>query len=416
MAATRACLIMALAFLFLHGAAAGTAEERRRQVQSLLRRLNKPPVASIQSPDGDIIDCVHISKQPAFDDPFLKNHTIQTYVSASRYHSMVLVTFQMRPSYYLGGLSNKSNITSHPISQTWHQNGKCPENTIPIRRTKEQDVLRSSSVSSYGKKSPKSIPKPIPIHDPEATCCSIFMAGSVLWNKNDYQFVASRHPVTETTQDFSLAQLWISAGSYSGNDLNTIEAGWQVYPAMYGDASTRFFIYWTRDAYQTTGCYNLGCSGFIQTNNQIAIGGSISPYSSYGGSQYEFDILIWKDPQSGNWWLQFGSYLLGYWPSSLFSYLAESASSVMWGGEVFSSNTGQTSTQMGSGHFPGEWFGKAGYIRKIQVVDSSNNLQSPSGLGLIAQWPNCYNVQNGTDNNWGTYIFYGGPGRNANCP
>ena len=31
----------------------------------------------IQSPDGDIIDCVHINKQPAFDHPFLKNHTIQ---------------------------------------------------------------------------------------------------------------------------------------------------------------------------------------------------------------------------------------------------------------------------------------------------------------------------------------------------
>ena len=31
----------------------------------------------IQSPDGDIIDCVDINKQPAFDHPLLKNHTIQ---------------------------------------------------------------------------------------------------------------------------------------------------------------------------------------------------------------------------------------------------------------------------------------------------------------------------------------------------
>ena len=30
-----------------------------------------------QSPDGDIIDCVDINKQPAFDHPLLKNHTIQ---------------------------------------------------------------------------------------------------------------------------------------------------------------------------------------------------------------------------------------------------------------------------------------------------------------------------------------------------
>jgi len=30
-----------------------------------------------QSPDGDIIDCIPISKQPAFDHPFLKDHKIQ---------------------------------------------------------------------------------------------------------------------------------------------------------------------------------------------------------------------------------------------------------------------------------------------------------------------------------------------------
>ena len=30
----------------------------------------------IQNPNGDIIDCVHIKNQPAFDHPFFKNHTI----------------------------------------------------------------------------------------------------------------------------------------------------------------------------------------------------------------------------------------------------------------------------------------------------------------------------------------------------
>lgn len=40
-----------------------------------------------QSPDGDIIDCVHISHQPAFDHPLLKNHTIQVCQSASQIFS-----------------------------------------------------------------------------------------------------------------------------------------------------------------------------------------------------------------------------------------------------------------------------------------------------------------------------------------
>lgn len=34
-----------------------------------------------QSSDGDIIDCVHISNQPAFDHPFLKDHKIQVCFS-----------------------------------------------------------------------------------------------------------------------------------------------------------------------------------------------------------------------------------------------------------------------------------------------------------------------------------------------
>ena len=37
-------------------------------------------------------------------------------------------------------------------------------------------------------------------------------------------------PTIARSNDFSLSQFWVSAGSYSGNDLNTIEAGWQVRP------------------------------------------------------------------------------------------------------------------------------------------------------------------------------------------
>jgi len=56
----------------------------------------------------------------------------------------------------------------------------------------------------------------------------------------------------------------------------------------------------------------------------------------------------------------------------------------MWGSEVYSPNTIQTSAQMGSGHFLEEGFSKASYIRNIQVVDSSNNLKSPSSMDLLS--------------------------------
>jgi hypothetical protein len=107
---------------------------------------------------------------------------------------------------------------------------------------------------------------------------------------------------------------------------------------------------------------------------------------------------------------------VGYWPSSIFTDLKDSASSVEWGGEVFSPDAGQTSTQMGSGHFPNEGFGKASHIKNMLVVDSSNTLRSPSGVNLLAEQSNCYTVQSGTNGDWGTYIYFGGPGKNPNCP
>ncbi|KAJ1277121.1 hypothetical protein BS78_05G270100 [Paspalum vaginatum] len=402
----RACLVavfLALTLLFLElegSAAAATASARirsvqeRRQVQSLLRKLNKPPLATIQSPDGDIIDCVHISKQLAFDDPLLRDHTIQ-----------------MQPSYHPRGQHQDSRVMPRQLTQKWHQNGQCPENTIPIRRTREEDILRASSIERFGKKRLRSMPlqADLSVHQ----CGVAFALGDDKYYGTQATFNLWQ-PKVEKDEDFSLTQLWIAGGSYDNNDLNTIEVGWQVYPAFYGDNSTRLFIFWT-----TTGCYNLLCSGFVQTNNQIVIGGSISqlsPISFYDGPQYDLTILAWKDPGTGNWWLLVGTYFLGYWPSSIFTNLADSATSVEWGGEVAAfADAGQTSTQMGSGHFPTEEFGKASYIKNIQVVDSTNHLKVPSGLGLIAGQPNCYNVQNGSSSDWGTYIFYGGPGKNPMC-
>lgn len=53
-------------------------------------------------------------------------------------------------------------------------------------------------------------------------------------------------------------------------------------------------IIFQSDAYQATGCYNLLCSGFVQTNNRIAIGAAISPTSSYNGGQFDISLVIWK--------------------------------------------------------------------------------------------------------------------------
>ncbi|KAK1267599.1 hypothetical protein QJS04_geneDACA002505 [Acorus gramineus] len=65
----------------------------------------------MQSEDGDIIDCVDIYKQPAFDHPLLKNHTIQS--------------------------------------------GSCPKGTIPVRRVTKHDLSRAPYLQRYGMKEPE---------------------------------------------------------------------------------------------------------------------------------------------------------------------------------------------------------------------------------------------------------------------
>nr|XP_043610864.1 uncharacterized protein LOC122582524 [Erigeron canadensis] len=389
------------------------------EVMKHLNRLNKPPVQSIKSPDGDIIDCVHISNQPAFDHPFLKNHTIQTrpnYRPNWINDDNIKVSSIKDPSKH-ESLSEKQET----ITQLWQLNGKCSKGTIPIRRTKKEDILRASSVKRYGKKSSFStVAQPSSI-DPDIINQNGHQHAIAYTEGQFYGAKATMNvwnPKVEQSNEFSLSQIWILGGSFA-SDLNSIEAGWQVSPDLYGDNNTRLFTYWTSDAYEATGCYNLMCSGFIQTNNEIAIGGSISPLSQFHGSQYDITILIWKDPEEGNWWMQFGNgKVLGYWPAKLFSYLADSASLIEWGGEVVNtaSNGQHTTTQMGSGQFPDEGFSKASYFRNIQVVDESNSLKNPKDINTFTEQPNCYDVQMASNSNWGSHFYYGGPGQNPNCP
>ncbi|KAM0827174.1 hypothetical protein ACQ4PT_068363 [Festuca glaucescens] len=377
--------LLAMAALCVLWAALVDARSPAARVHRRLKRLNKPAVKSIESPDGDIIDCVHISHQPAFDHPLLKNHTLQ-----------------LRPAYHPEGLYDdaKSSLASDnggekPMLQLWHQNGRCEEGTVPIRRTKKDDLFQANSM--------RCVRRGDKYYGAKATIN--------VWE-----------PKIQQPNEFSLSQLWIlgGGGGSFGADLNSIEAGWQVSPDLYGDKNTKMFTYWTSGAYQVIGCYNILCSGFIQINSEITMGASIFPISNLAGSQYDISILIWKDPKEGNWWMQFGKeYVLGYWPSFLFSYLADSASMIEWGGEVVNSepDAAHTLTQMGSGQkFPEEGFGKACYFKNIQVVDITNQLKAPKGVGTFTEQSNCYDVQNGNNGDWGTYFYYGGPGKNSNCP
>ncbi|KAL1207243.1 Protein neprosin [Cardamine amara subsp. amara] len=369
--------------------------QKLRRVETHLKRINKPSIKTIHSPDGDVIECVPSHLQPAFDHPQLQGQ--KPLDSPNR--------------------PNRGNETTdeESFNQLWSMSGEsCPIGSIPIRRTTKSDVLRANSVRRFGRKLRKPIRRDSSGGGHEHAV--VFVNGEQYYGAKASVNVWA--PRVTDAYEFSLSQIWLISGSF-GHDLNTIEAGWQVSPELYGDNYPRFFTYWTTDAYQATGCYNLLCSGFVQTNNKIAIGAAISPRSSYNGRQFDIGLMIWKDPKHGHWWLELGNGLLvGYWPAFLFSHLRSHASMVQFGGEVVNSRSSgaHTGTQMGSGHFADEGFEKAAYFRNLQVVDWDNNLLPLKNLHVLADHPACYDIRQGKNNVWGTYFYYGGPGRNPRCP
>ncbi|KAI5566825.1 hypothetical protein POPTR_013G050100v4 [Populus trichocarpa] len=390
---------------------------RLERIQRHLDKINKPPVMTIESPDGDIIDCVHKRKQPALDHPLLRNHKIQRDPPERPRVKMLKEDDKTK----------KSNVEEGVIRgswQMWHRNGtRCPKGTVPIRRSTAHDVLRSKSLFDFGKKQApislarrKDAPDVVSANGHEH---AIAYTGSSQEVYGAKATINVWDPSIQVVNEFSLSQIWVLSGSFDGSDLNSIEAGWQVSPELYGDSRPRLFTYWTSDSYQATGCYNLLCSGFVQTNSRVAIGAAISPVSSYTGNQYDISILIWKDPKLGNWWMGFGdNTLVGYWPAELFTHLANHATMVEWGGEVVNSraNGEHTSTQMGSGNFAEDGFGKASYFRNLEIVDSDNSLTAVQSISTLAENTNCYNIKSSYSNEWGTHFYYGGPGSNPLCP
>ncbi|RID41791.1 hypothetical protein BRARA_J01723 [Brassica rapa] len=296
---------------------------RAERIQKHLNKINKPSVFTIQSPDGDIIDCVPKRKQPALDHPLLKHHKIQKAPTRMP---------QIMEKERSVDVEEAANVLESAW-QMWHVNGtRCPKGTVPIRRNTMNDVLRAKSLFDFGKKR-RSIDLDRRTEKPDALGTSGH-EHAIAYTETSSEIYGAKatinvwDPKIEEVNEFSLSQIWILSGSFVGPDLNSIEAGWQ-----------------------------------------------------------------------------------------LFTHLADHATTVEWGGEVVNTRSSgrHTTTQMGSGHFPDEGFGKASYFRNLEIVDSDNSLVPVHDVKILAENTECYDIKSSYSNEWGTYFYYGGPGFNPRC-
>ncbi|KAG4962585.1 hypothetical protein JHK82_039275 [Glycine max] len=198
------------------------------EVERKLNHLRRHSLKTIQSEDGDVIDCIDINKQPAFDHPALKGHKIQ-------------------------------------------KSGRCPEGTILVRRIRGRDMLKANSIEDYGRKKPSFSHQHVGQR-----------------NKNLISFAQLKN---HSDDEYSTSQVSLLTGPYK--DFECVEAGWAVNPSVYGDRQTRLFVYWTADASNKTGCFDLTCPGFVQISNCPGCS-NLSHINSWWASKYIIIIYIYK--------------------------------------------------------------------------------------------------------------------------
>jgi hypothetical protein len=101
--------------------------------------------------------------------------------------------------------------------------------------------------------------------------------------------------------------------------------------------------------------------------------------------------------------------------------LKHSATSVEWGGQVYSVNvrkTPHTKTAMGSGYDAEELYGFACFIGQPRILDYSKSYKYPTFVAVWKDEYNCYSAVNykaGNANDEATF-FFGGPGQSYRCP
>ncbi|KAM2605150.1 hypothetical protein TB2_033979 [Malus domestica] len=207
--------------------------ELERQLQS----LNKPIVKTIQRGD-DVFDCIDIYSQPALDNQLLKNH-------------------KLRPTSFPAE-TQKSAPAIDPISETLSKMEACPEGTVPIPRTTEDDLVMAKSLSHQmfrnaaktNALSPNTHQVFVRINQ-KAGVAYYGVAG-----------ICSIYKLPSSPDWSSTSNVWVE-GAPQGN-YNVLIAGVMVSQPINSDDIPRLFVYWADG--DKTGCFDFLCQGFVQTD------------------------------------------------------------------------------------------------------------------------------------------------------
>jgi hypothetical protein len=154
--------------------------------------------------------------------------------------------------------------------------------------------------------------------------------------------------------------------------------------------------------------------GFVPNPASLYTIDSVVPVSTPGGTQIEHRVDLVQSG-SGDWWVVYNGWFLGYYPANLFTMLNKGACSANWYTEVLDQKPGTAwvQTEIGPGKFghvaaPGE----AAWVRQPLYWDMNWLVQEPKGdEHMLPEDINCYRRSDLIDlGPLGKRFLAGGPG------
>ncbi|KAM3321800.1 hypothetical protein P3S67_002951 [Capsicum chacoense] len=324
----------------------------------------------------------------------------------------------MKPTLPSGIKRNSYASAISRLPTIWSKDRGCPSGTVPVKRITKDDLIRQRDMAP---------PEPINFKD------------QVVGGNNNSEPIGRsytssygyKRAILQTLEDpnakFSGAGIapklfnpHVEGKQLSGCRIRILEGsdavqvGWRIDPTLYGDNKTRLFIH-----FQTgnTHCFNTLCPGFVHVNTDLALDMPFDTLSQSGGPSWEVPMYLYRDHGTGNWWLLIGRDFasIGFWPHKIFTLLKSYASTVQWGGVVYSP-PGVPGPPMGASLFPSGDATKDAYCRSITVSNEEGD--SVGIVEAIRRTDNYFDyeilfkrIEVGSDSF--TYGLYGGPGSSS---
>ncbi|EFH42562.1 hypothetical protein ARALYDRAFT_919113 [Arabidopsis lyrata subsp. lyrata] len=192
------------------------SQEENLELEMQLKLLNKPALKTVKTEYGDVYDCVDFYKQPAFDNPLLKDHDFH---------------FDMKPNeIQISTTRGSKDFSSNKMKAFEFKGVGCPRGTVPIKRITKEDLIRlRNSTGSI-------------IHPQTVDELGLHFAGAHVNNRElDNMKLGGAEAYFSLYQTPDVGQMQFSSGLIkvaAGDDV--IKTGWTVNPTLYGDNLCRF--------------------------------------------------------------------------------------------------------------------------------------------------------------------------------